>query len=76
MYPPYSYDMVVQRRDELLRLAEQARREERLSRRSERREHRSRKPKGAWRAALGARLVRAGRAVGGDDAVRTVLKHS
>lgn len=72
MYPPYSYDASVQRRDELLRLAEEARRAQRLARR----EQRVRQPKSEWRSALGARLVRAGRRIGGEDALRAVLKHS
>lgn len=71
MYPPYSYDAVVERRNELLRLAEEARRAQKLARR----DHRARQPKPEWRSAIGTRLVRAGRRIGGEDAVNAVLKH-
>ncbi|HEX9697077.1 MAG TPA: hypothetical protein VGB64_12300 [Actinomycetota bacterium] len=69
MYPPFEYDLINQRRDELWRLADEARLAAKARGRSSR-------PDGtpAWRLAIGSALIRAGHAFGGRDHLRSASR--
>ncbi|HVL88966.1 MAG TPA: hypothetical protein VM841_01900 [Actinomycetota bacterium] len=67
MYPPFEYDMIRERREELWRMADQTR----LAKKAARREHRRAEHRPAPIAAIGSALIRAGRALGGREPLRS-----
>lgn len=70
MYPPFEYDAINQRRDELWRIADQAR----LARKVAHKEPRHTSLSRGVRGAIGSALIRAGRALGGRETLRSAAR--